>query len=152
MRAARTAIALLSAAVLAAGAVGCGGSDTSYEEVPGPPASVPIPSDSTALEAGAGADSDADADPDATPTETPTATPDGGTAAPDDQSGSTGTPDTAGAGTDTTGGATDDTDTADSGGSTAPDQADSPTTDATPEPGSDAQQFEDFCSQNPGAC
>ena len=51
-------------------------------------------------------------------------------------------------------GGTDSSGTTDSGGGTAaPDQSDAPTADtAPPEPGSDAQQFEDFCSQNPGAC
>src|SRR5215208_5913997 len=64
MRAARTATLLFILALLA----GCGGSKSDYEEVPGPPASVTIPSDSSTLDDSAGAD----ASPTATPTGTAT--------------------------------------------------------------------------------
>jgi hypothetical protein len=142
MRAARSATALLCTAALAAGVVGCGGSELDYQEVPGPPVEVAIPSET--VEAGASGDADADAD--ATPTPTATAEP-GSTTAPSDQSGATDTaPST---GTDTASSGTSDTD---SGGATAPAQEDSATNDTAPPAGSEAQQFEDFCAQNPGAC
>ena len=139
MRAARSATALLCTVALAAFAAGCGGSEVDYEEVPGPPVEVSIPSET--VESGGNADADA--------TPTPTATPEpGSTTAPSDQRGSTGTapsPDTG----DT---ASSDTSGTDSGGATAPAQEDSATNDTAPPAGSEAQQFEDFCAQNPGAC
>ena len=151
VRAARTASALLCATVLALTGAGCGGSETRYQEVPGPPASVPIPQDTGALDSGSDSAAD-DADADAT------ATPDAGTTAPSDQSGATDT----GTGTDTaagTGGVTDPAATggadpsADAGGgATAPAEPDSPAADTPPPAGSEAEQFEDFCAQNAGAC
>ncbi len=139
MLAARTATALLCVLALA-GFTGCGGSTLDYEEVPGPPAEVAIPD--------SGSVSDSSASSDATPTPTPTATAEpGSTTAPDDQSGSTGAAPSAT--TDT--GATGTTGT-DSGGASAPAQDDSASNDTAPPAGSDAQEFEDFCAQNPGAC
>ena len=38
------------------------------------------------------------------------------------------------------------------GGTEAPSTDDSATTDQAPPAGSDAEQFEDFCAENPGAC
>ena len=143
VRAARTATALLCTVALAAGVSGCGGSEVDYQEVPGPPVDVAIPSDTSSLGDSASGD--------ATPTPTPTATPEpGSTTAPSDQSGSTGTAPSAGTGTGTTG--TTGTSGTDSGGATAPAQEDSASNDTAPPAGSDAQQFEDFCAQNPGAC
>ena len=142
MRAARSATALLCTVALAAGVVGCGGSELDYEEVPGPPVEVSIPSET--VEAGASGDADADA----TPTPTATAEP-GSTTAPSDQSGATGTAPSADTGTDPASSGTSDPD---SGGATAPAQEDSATNDTAPPAGSEAQQFEDFCAQNPGAC
>ena len=149
MRAARTASILFTVALLAGGAAGCGGSKADYQEVPGAPVDVTIPSDPNSL-------GDAAAGATATPTVTPTPTPSAGATAPSGQSGSTGTSTgtgTAGTGTSTgtgTGGAT--TPTSGSGGATAPGTQDSPSADSPPPAGSDAQQFEDFCAQNPGAC
>ena len=43
----------------------------------------------------------------------------------------------------------------DDGGATAPDQQapqDSPQNDTPPPPGSEAERYEKFCDQNPGAC
>ena len=119
------------------------------QEVPGPPATVPIPSDTSALDAGSaparrrrGRHADADRHgrrPDASGT------------APDTQSGSTGTaqhrPDSGTGGTDRH----QRTPTAAARG--APDQRTRRPTDATPpSPAPTREQFEDFCSQNPGAC
>lgn len=140
MRPARsTLLRLPAAAVIAAIAFsGCGGSQVSYQQVPGDPADVTLPHSSTV---GADAPADASASPDAasadgsaTATPTPTAT-------------ATATPE-AGAG-DATGAATDGTAT---GADTATGTADGVTTDQPPAPGSDSQRFEDFCAQNPGAC
>ena len=147
MPAARTASFLLISAVLAVGAVGCGGSEVSYNEVPGPPADVTIPDDNSSLSGGTSGDASGDATPTATPT------PETGAAAPEDQTGDTGT--NTAAPTDAgTAPATDGTDAAptDSGGTTAPAEPDSPANDAAPPEGSEAQQFEDFCAENPGAC
>ena len=136
MRAARTATALLCTAALAAGAAGCGGSEVDYQEVPGPPVGVTVPDEAV----------DSAASGDATPTPTPTATAEpGATTAPSDQSGSTSEPS---AGTDSSTG----TAGTDSGGATAPAEEDSASNDTAPPAGSEAQQFEDFCAQNPGAC
>ena len=140
MRAARTATALLCTVALAAFATGCGGSELDYEEVPGPPVEVSIPSET--VESGGSADADA------TPTPTATAEP-GSTTAPSDQSGDTGAAPSTGTGTASAG---TDTSGTDSGGATAPAEEDSATNDTAPPAGSEAQQFEDFCAQNPGAC
>src|SRR5215208_110845 len=147
VRAARTATALLCTAALAVGAAGCGGSEIDYQEVPGPPVDVPIPSGSGS--AGGSAASD---DASSTPTPTPTAEP-GATTAPSDQSGATGADPAAstdsGAATGTGGTGTAGND---SGGATAPATDDSASNDTAPPAGSDAEQFEAFCAQNPGAC
>jgi hypothetical protein len=142
MRAARSATALLCTVAFAAGVAGCGGSELDYEEVPGPPVEVSIPSET--VESGGSAKADA------TPTPTATAEP-GSTTAPSDQSGDTGAAPSTGTGTASTGTTGAGTD-ADSGGATAPAEEDSATNDTAPPAGSEAQQFEDFCAQNPGAC
>jgi hypothetical protein len=127
-------------AIIAAGLLalaGCGGGDSLAPEVPGPPADVVLP-ESTVAPA---ADEDADAtDEDSTTDEgtTDEGTTDEGTT-PED-TGATG--DTGAAAPDTSG-----------GGTAAPDaEADSPTNDTPPPEDSEAEQFEDFCAQNPGAC
>jgi hypothetical protein len=134
----RRLTAFLAAGLLAVAAVGCGGGDDVAPEVPGPPADVVIPE---SAEAPGSAASNQDE----------TTTDESG-----DQSGDTGTTDEGGtptpdatAPTDETGTTTPDT----SGGTTAPDTtADGPTNDTPPPEGSNAEQFEDFCAQNPGAC
>ena len=123
--------ALLSLALLA----GCGSGDELAPQVPGPPADVTIPDAGVSPSGDAAADESGNPDEDSTdstdePTPEATAAPEG--------SGDTGTaePDA-------------------SGGATAPEpepQADGPTNDTAPPEGSNAQQFEDFCAQNPGAC
>ncbi len=110
----------------------CGGSTVAYKPAPGEPVDLSVPGSGDALA------------PEATPTPTPTATdtPDAST------SQATPTPDAnAGAGTTETTPQTDD-----GGGAAAPDTGDSATNDQPPPAGSDAQQFEDFCAENPGAC
>ena len=147
MRAARTATSLLCTVALAVGAAGCGGSEVDYQEVPGPPADVTIPSDTSSL-----GDSSASGRRDATPRRRRPPRPSPAARPPrSDQSGSTGTAPSTGTGTGTTG-ATGDARGTDSGGASAPAQEDSASNDTAPPAGSDAQQFEDFCAQNPGAC
>jgi hypothetical protein len=139
VRAARTAV-IATAAVLALAAIGCGSDDAATPEVPGDPVSVPIPSNPESLSTSdqpAGGDAGADA--------TATPTPDAGATAPSDGTGAA-----PAAGTDTAAG--DGTTADDGGGATAPAEDDSPAADAPPPAGSDAEKFEDFCAQNPGAC
>jgi hypothetical protein len=129
---ARRLTAIIAAGLLALAAAGCGNDETLAPEVPGPPADVVLPESTVAPAADKDADS---ADQDSSADEG-SSTDD--TTAPED-SGATGD----------TGATTPDT----SGGTTAPDaEADSPTNDTPPPEDSEAEQFEDFCAQNPGAC
>jgi hypothetical protein len=139
----RRLTALLAAGLLALAAAACGGNEPLAPQAPGPPADVTIPqSDQAPAEAagGAGQDAAATGTDQSAPTE-----PDAGT----DGTGTTPeTEQTAPTGGDT-GAAAPET----GGGATAPEAApDGPTNDTAPPEGSDAQQFEDFCAQNPGAC
>jgi hypothetical protein len=128
--------ALAAAGLLAVVVAGCGGSDNAAMQVPGPPADVTVPQSDTAPGSGSGNGASATATP--TTTATPDSSTGGGT------SGDTGTT-TGSTGTGTTG----DT----NGATAAPDTStDSATNDTPPPDGSNAQQFEDFCAQNPGAC
>ena len=105
---------------------GCGGANVVVEDAPGPPAQLTVPGTAEAFAPQATATATVSATP--TPTSTTT--------------GTSTTPSTSGTGTGTT-----------SGGTTAPSTGtDSATNDTPPPAGSNAQQFEDFCAQNPGAC
>jgi hypothetical protein len=127
----RRLTAIIAAGVLALAAAGCGSGDSLAPEVPGPPADVVLPQATVAPSADENADS---ADQDSSTDENST----------DD----TTTPEDSGA-TGDTGATTPDT----SGGTTAPEaEADSPTNDTPPPADSEAEQFESFCAQNPGAC
>ena len=129
----RRLTAIIAAGLLALAAAGCGSGDELAPEVPGPPAAVVLP-ESTVAPA---------ANEDAAATDENSTTDEGSTT--DD----TTAPEDTGA-TDDTGATTPDTS---GGGTTAPDaEADSPTNDTPPPTDSEAQQFEDFCAQNPGAC
>jgi hypothetical protein len=129
---------MLLALALAPVLAGCGGADVELEEVPGPPATVPVPSSpdeapSAATPSGDEAQGEGEATP--TPEGEETPAPEESGSAPEAQ------PDTA-SGT-----------TEEGGGAAAPEAApDSPENDQAPPAGSDAEQFEDFCAQNPGAC
>ena len=122
-------------AIIAAGLLalaGCGSDDALAPEVPGPPADVVLPESTVAPTADEDAEGTADEDASTDDSTTDEST------TPED----TGT-------TGDTGATTPDT----SGGTTAPDaEADSPTNDTPPPEDSEAEQFEDFCAQNPGAC
>jgi hypothetical protein len=131
--------ALLAAAVLAIVIAGCGGDDSGTPQVPGPPADVTVP-DSGPAPAEAASSSQDKNNSDSSTSSDDTSSSDSSSS----DTGSTGTSDstTGDTSTDTTG-----------GGATAPDsQQDSASNDTAPPAGSDAQQFEDFCAQNPGAC
>jgi hypothetical protein len=75
----------------------------------------------------------------------------GDTGTTTDDTGTTTTPEEPAPTPDDTG--TTTTPDASGGGTAAPEpQADGPTNDTPPPEGSNAEQFEDFCAQNPGAC
>jgi hypothetical protein len=131
-----TALSIIG--LLALVAAGCGGGEPLAPQVPGPPAEVKVPQAAQAPGDAAAANGQGSASGTATPTPTPTGT---GTSGTSGTSGATATPTPAGTGT------------GQGGGAAAPDTtADSPTNDTQPPSGSNAQQFEDFCAQNPGAC
>jgi hypothetical protein len=131
----RRITALVATGLLALAAAGCGGGEPLAPEVPGPPAEVKVPQAAQSPGDAAAANGQGSASGTATPTPTPTPTGTSGT------SGATATP------TPTV------TGTGQGGGAAAPNTtADSPSNDTPPPDGSNAQQFEDFCAQNPGAC
>jgi hypothetical protein len=119
---------------------GCGGGDASAPQVPGPPAAmVPAESGQSPTDAAASAQNRKD---DSSSSSSDTSTSSDSTSSTDTGSTDTGSTDT---GTGTTG----DT----SGGTAAPDTGEDSATNDTPPPAdSNAQQFEDFCAQNQGAC
>jgi hypothetical protein len=113
---------------LALAVAGCGGAQVTVQEVPGGPVDLAVPGDGAALNTAATP----------TPTATATATPTAGASTANPAA----TPTPTATGTTGTGTA--------GGGTAAPGTS---TTTTTPPPaGSDAQKFEDFCAQNPGAC
>jgi|1185.fasta_scaffold446069_2 hypothetical protein len=122
MRLVRLAVPAILLAFLAAG---CGGSQVTVEEVPGGPVQLTTPGKYDGLNPTPTATASA------TATATATVAGTGTTAQPQ------ATPTQAASGT--TGGAT-------------PTPSDSANGDQPPPAGSDAQQFEEFCAQNPGAC
>ena len=130
----RRLTAIMTTALLALVAAGCGGSESLAPEVPGPPADVALPEATVAAAAGEGEEAAA-GDEDATTDE---GTTEDGAAAPEDTA-----PADPGAAAPET----------EEGGTAAPEApADGPTNDTAPPEGSEAEQFEDFCAQNPGAC
>jgi len=112
---------------------GCGGAQVTVQEVPGAPVAQTVPGSGAGLA------------PAATASATPTATetPDASAAQ------ATATPEGSGSGDETAQSAPEGTA---GGGAAAPDSQDSASTDQPPPAGSDAEQFEDFCAENPGAC
>jgi hypothetical protein len=111
---------------------GCGGANVEVQEVPGDPVSLSVPGNTAALAPQATATATGTATP--TPTTDTTSGATTGQAPTDQSSASTGTG-TAG------------------GGTAAPsDGTDSATNDQPPPAGAPAQDFEEFCAQNPGAC
>jgi hypothetical protein len=114
----------------------CGGATVAYEPAPGEPVDLSVPGNGDALA------------PAATPTPTPTSTetPDSDDATAE----SAATPDpNAGAGA---GAAQSTPQDNGQGAAEAPAEPDSATNDQPPPAGSDAQEFENFCAENPGAC
>ena len=130
--------ALLTAALLVFAVAGCGGDDSLAPQVPGPPADVTVPDSGESPTEAAASAQDRDSADDSTSSDDSTTT-------DDSTSTDTGTTDSTGTDTGTTG----DT----SGGTAAPDTGtDSAENDTAPPAGSEAEQFEDFCAQNQGAC
>jgi hypothetical protein len=134
---------LLAAGLLCLAMIGCGGGDPIAPQVPGEPADVRIPE---ADEPPGGTDANA-TDEGTTGEDTGTTgepTTEEGTA-----DGTTPAPEATAEPVDPAGATVPD----EGGGAAAPETApDSPENDTPPPAGSDAEQFEDFCAQNPGAC
>ena len=140
--------ALAVAGLLALVAAGCGGGDETAMQVPGPPADVSVPQSDTppAEAAGSAQDDSSSGDNNSSSDDSSSDSSSSDSSTDSSATGDTGT---------STGDTGTGTGTADPGGGTAaPDtgQPDSATNDTPPPEGSDAQQFEDFCAQNPGAC
>jgi hypothetical protein len=130
----RRLTAIIAAGLVALAVGGCGGGDETAPQVPGDPADFAVPE--STVEAPAGED-EATTDDGSTTDEDATTDDATGTTeetAPPTDTGAT-TPETSGGGTEAP--ATTE---------------DSPTNDTAPPEGSEAEQFEDFCAQNPGAC
>jgi hypothetical protein len=146
MRSPRTTFPALMLALVALAVAGCGGSEVEPDEVPGNPPALTVPSDGDIGSGGAASNSGSTSD---------------SSDSSASGSGSTGSTDT-GTTTGSTGGTTAPTTTAPSttdgtsGGTAAPTTPsttdDTATNDQAPPAGSDAQQFENFCEQNAGAC
>ena len=133
MRRGRPAPARLLAALLLSALLGltaCGGQEIRADEVPGPPADLPVPGDPDAATAPAG---DATTTPTPTPTPTPATAPEDGASTPPAESDTAAAPESTTGGTPATG-------------------TDAPETDEAPPAGSEAERFEEFCEANPGAC
>jgi hypothetical protein len=113
---------------------GCGGATVTVQEVPGEPAELSVPGTGAALA------------PEATASPTPTATE---TANADGAASATATPEGSGTGDATAETAPEGTD---GGATTAPGADDGAATDQPPPAGSNAEEFENFCAENPGAC
>lgn len=121
---------LLTLAVLALAAAGCGTSDIPADEVPGGPPALIVPSDSELGASGSNANAGAGSSTDES-TGADSGTADSGTA-------------------DST---TSEEPAAPSGGTAAPETAaPEDTTTEQPPAGSPPEQFETFCEQNAGAC
>ena len=91
-RSPRTLLMALLLAVIPLAAVGCGGSEVSADEVPGPPAALTVPSDSE-LGSGGGSGNGSSGD-DSSSSDDSSTTDDSSGATTDDTSGGTTTPDT----------------------------------------------------------
>jgi len=123
---ARLLVALLLSALL--GLSACGGQEIQADEVPGPPADLPLPQGEPPAAEGTEA-----------PTPTPTPTPEAGAT---EEGGASAAP-------------APQPDAAADAGAAAGEpatEADAPGNDQPPPAGSEAERFEEFCSANPGAC
>ena len=134
----RRLTAFLTTGLLALVAAGCGGDDSPAPEVPGPPADVVIPESADAPTSAAEEQGEETTDDTGDATTDDTTTDDTGTTTPEE----TAPPSDTGAVPETS-----------EGGTAAPEaETDGPSNDTPPPEGSNAEQFEDFCAQNPGAC
>ena len=141
-RSPRTLLTVLLLAVLPIAAAGCGGSEVSADEVPGPPVALTVPSDNEIGGGGGGSADSSNGSGNADENSNDSANSDG-SATTDDTSGGTTTPQATATPAPATG-----------GGTAAPDTGttDDTATNDTPPAGSEAEQFESFCEQNAGAC
>lgn len=140
-------LALLATGLVALGVSGCGGDDPLAPQAPGPPADVQIPRSSEAPGSGSGSGSDNSQDGGSSS--------DSGTSSSDSSGSDSGTTGDSGAATPSADATAPEATAApdQGGGAAAPDATpDGPTNDTQPPAGSEPQQFEDFCAQNPGAC
>ena len=141
-------IALVATGLLALAAAGCGGGDTAAEQVPGPPADVSVPQSDTPPTEASGSSQDSASGSDSNSSSDSSSSDSSSSDTSSSDSSATGDTGTSTDSTGTTGTTTDQ-----GGGTAAPSTGDDSATNDTPPPeGSDAQQFEDFCAQNPGAC
>jgi hypothetical protein len=156
----RRATALLAAGLLTlAAAAGCGGGEELAPLAPGPPAEMPLPE---ASDPTGGGDEEADEPADETEPDAETDTGTGTEPATEDplvEPGATEEVPAAPAPEETGAVAPAEPEPAVpeeeevGGGAAAPEAApDGPTNDTPPPAGSNAERFEDFCAQNPGAC
>ena len=154
----RRATALLAAGLLLlATAAGCGGDEELAPQAPGPPVQMPLPAsnppaaadeEDAAEEVNPETETDPGIDP-ATgePLVEPGASEDATTEPPVDEAGAIVPAEPAPA----PAAAAPEEDAG--GGAAAPEVApDGPVNDTPPPAGSNAERFEDFCAQNPGAC
>jgi hypothetical protein len=133
----------LIVAVFALAVAGCGSDGDVAPQVPGPPAGVTLPDGTPVPGASptATAEDGTTTEEGATGDEATGGATGGAEATPaPDQSGAVGTAPAAGEAPAGSG-----------GGASAP-TADGPGNDTAPPAGSEAEVFEDFCTQNPGAC
>ena len=140
MRAPRTKLLALLLALVALAVAGCGGSEVASDEVPGNPPALTVPSDG---DIGSGANSDSSSSSNPSDSNSTDSTDNGTT------TGSTTTTPQAQA---TTAPSTTDGTSGGTAAPTTPTTPDTATNDQAPPAGSDAQQFENFCEQNAGAC
>jgi hypothetical protein len=143
------AAALLTVLLVALTVAGCGGDDSIAPQAPGPPADAPVLESPDAPPGGGDDNADQGENTDEG-SDTGSAEP---TAEPAPEATAEPAPDS---GTGEVAPAPDDTAAVpeeEGGGATAPEgETDGPANDTAPPAGSEAEQFEDFCAQNPGAC
>jgi len=141
--------ALAVAGLLALVVAGCGGGDETAMQVPGPPADVSVPQSDTPPTEASGSSQDSASGSGSNSSNSDSSSSDSSSS----NSGTTDSSATGDTGTSTDSTGTTGTTTDEGGGTAAPNTGgDSATNDTPPPEGSDAQQFEDFCAQNPGAC
>jgi hypothetical protein len=140
---------LLATAAAGLALVGCGGDDSLAPQAPGAP-DMRVPEGSVPAGNGGGAGEDETGSQDDSGNQDDTGS---GDATADPGAASTTTPDEGAAAAPEVTAEPNAAVPDEGGGAVAPDaEADGPTNDTEPPAGSEPEQFEDFCAQNPGAC